>query len=218
MSAHAKLNFRPALLAAQPAEVNNFFDNISSAIHHVWTRWAAHASLGDVRIEAGMGTGGRVSGPDWGPLLEAQMPPSPFEAHWKVVASVLGAQWNRYQNSIAVPGLPLWPAFRMVPAPQAPPTPNTPVALTMLAQNRETVSRAVLREHFLDQFPNPAPEDHALFDALAGAIEWAFDGWQTSTSVKNVIGTGPVPSFSPPKVPAGSVVGGVSLRMPGTFA
>ena len=35
--------------------------------------------------------------------------------------------------------------------------------------------------------------------------------------VTNVLGTGPVPTFAPPYVPVGPVVGGVGTMMPGGF-
>ncbi|HUP20980.1 MAG TPA: hypothetical protein VM778_13660 [Gemmatimonadota bacterium] len=35
-----------------------------------------------------------------------------------------------------------------------------------------------------------------------------FVAWLAQAQVMNVMGSGPVPSYDPPKVPAGSVVGG----------
>jgi len=214
----AKMNFKAAP-QAQAKDVNAFFEGITSAINAAWTQWAAMASLGDVIINAHIGMGGRVMGPELGPLIQSRMPPTgPFVPHWKAVAKVLSSQWNLYQNSISVPGLPLWPTFATVAAPQAPPTPNIPVPLQTLKQDANALSRAILREQFLQQMTQPAPNDRALFDALAAAIEASFNMWQTSTTVKNVMGTGPVPAFAPPYVPVGQVVGGISLRVPGTFA
>jgi hypothetical protein len=220
MSSYAKMNFRAAPQTQQPlSEINGFFDSISHAINMAWTQWAGQASLGDVVINAGIGTGGRVAGPDWGPLINAHAPFSgSFGQHWKAVSSVLSGQWNAYQNSISVPGLPLWPTFALMAAPQAPPTPNTPVPLLTLMQNRGAISRASLSDQFLRQLMKQAPNDRPLFDALAGAIDTGFTMWHTSATVKNVIGMGPVPGFAPPFVPAGPVVGGISLRVPGTFA
>lgn len=215
MSSYAKLNFR----AAPQNEIIVFFDDICNAINLAWTQWAIQASLGDVVINGGIGKGGRVMGPEWRPLLESRLTPaSSFVPHWKAVATVLSSQWNFYQNSISVPGLPLWPMFAMVAAPQAPPTANTPIPLQVLAQDKGAINRAVLRDLFLKQLTKQAPDDHPIFDALAGAIETGFTMWHASTTVKNVIGAGPVPSFAPPRVPAGPVVSGISLRVPGTFA
>jgi hypothetical protein len=214
----AKMNFKAAP-QTQAKDVNAFLESVTSAINAAWTQWVAIASLGDVIINANIGTGGRVMGPELGPFIQSQMPPAgPFVPHWKAVAKVLSSQWNLYQNSISVPGLPLWPTFAAVPAPQAPPTPNIPVPLLTLKQDASTLGRGILRELFLQQMTQPSPNDRPLFDALAAAIETSFKMWQTSTTVKNVMGTGPVPTFAPPYVPVGQVVGGVSLRVPGTFS
>jgi hypothetical protein len=220
MSSFARMNFRAAPQMQQPQnDVTSFFDDICSAIHQAWTQWAIQASLGDVVINAAIGTGGRVMGPEWGPLLQSRLTPtSSFGPHWRAVAGVLSSQWNLYQNSISVPGLPLWPTFAMVAAPQAPPTPSTPIPLQVLAQDKGALSRALLREQFLGELTRQTPDDRPLFEVLAGAIETGFTMWQTSTVVKNVIGAGPVPSFAPPQVMAGPVVSGISLRVPGTFA
>jgi hypothetical protein len=44
-----------------------------------------------------------------------------------------------------------------------------------------------------------------------------FKVWQASTMVTQVMGTGPVPTFAPPYVPAGPVLGGVGTMPPGGF-
>src|SRR5690349_8180838 len=117
MQTFAKTNFRSPT-PSQPASSNDsakFLDQITAAIHHVWTQWAQMASLGDIVINAAVGTGGKVDGPAWGPLLKVYMPPTgSFSAHWKSVANALNQQWGLYQSSITVPGLPLWPTFSMV--------------------------------------------------------------------------------------------------------
>ena len=44
-----------------------------------------------------------------------------------------------------------------------------------------------------------------------------FKIWQVSTMVTQVTGTGPVPTFAPPYVPGGPVVGGTAIMSPGGF-
>jgi hypothetical protein len=56
-----------------------------------------------------------------------------------------------------------------------------------------------------------------LFDSVADAFEKCFMTWQTSTQVTNVLGAGPIPTFAPPFVPVGPVVGGVGNMPPGGF-
>jgi hypothetical protein len=39
--------------------------------------------------------------------------------------------------------------------------------------------------------------------------------WLVSTMVTNVMGQGPIPTFAPPYVPVGPVVGGIGVQLPG---
>jgi hypothetical protein len=56
-----------------------------------------------------------------------------------------------------------------------------------------------------------------LFDCVADAFDKCFKIWQGATQVTNVLGTGPIPTFAPPFVPAGPVLGGVGTMTPGGF-
>jgi len=62
-----------------------------------------------------------------------------------------------------------------------------------------------------------APHHAQLFESVASAFEQCFQIWQASTMVTNVLGTGPVPTFAPPFVPAGPVIGGMGNMLPGGF-
>jgi len=67
------------------------------------------------------------------------------------------------------------------------------------------------------RFGVPEKFSDELFVAIASAFERVFNLWQVSTMVTNVLGTGPVPTFAPPYVPVGPVVGGVGTMLPGGF-
>ena len=58
-----------------------------------------------------------------------------------------------------------------------------------------------------------AEEQEALNEA-ANALRVVFESWRASRMVKNLIGTGPVPTFAPPFVPVGPVVGGTAFAPP----
>jgi hypothetical protein len=60
-------------------------------------------------------------------------------------------------------------------------------------------------------------EHQNLYEALAEAFEAAFNIWKVTTMVTNVLGTGPIPTFAPPYVPVGPVVGGTGTMTPGGF-
>jgi hypothetical protein len=62
-----------------------------------------------------------------------------------------------------------------------------------------------------------APLHKEIFESVADAFEKSYNLWKASTMVTNVLGTGPVPTFAPPYVPVGPVVGGVGTMTPGGF-
>ena len=53
------------------------------------------------------------------------------------------------------------------------------------------------------------------FAAIAPQIALHFTGKILTTIVKGVLGSGPVPTFQPPMVPAGPVVNGTAFSPPG---
>jgi hypothetical protein len=79
------------------------------------------------------------------------------------------------------------------------------------------VGRFPLKNAMMAADPGGSSDHQNLYEVLAEAFEQAFQMWKTSTMVTNVMGTGPVPSFAPPYVPVGAVVGGVGTMLPGGF-
>ncbi len=61
------------------------------------------------------------------------------------------------------------------------------------------------------------PEKHyeALHDAIATAASLGFLIWNAAQMVQILLGKGPIPSFAPPFVPVGPVVGGDNIAAPG---
>jgi hypothetical protein len=80
---------------------------------------------------------------------------------------------------------------------------------------RLSLTASALKELMLGKFG--ASEDYAaeLFDAVATAVAACFETWVMGTIVTNVMGSGPVPTFAPPYVPVGPVVGGTGTMIPG---
>lgn len=60
-----------------------------------------------------------------------------------------------------------------------------------------------------------APFAGELFDSITDAFEKCYNQWKASTMITNLMVTGPVPSFAPPAVPAGPIVGGIANMVPG---
>jgi hypothetical protein len=202
-------------------DYGGYIDGICDAICSAWSQWQSAATLVGVMVNAVTASGGQVVGPPLQPLILATAPkagPSQLK-YSNVISQVIGTAWLQYQSSIKVPGLPWYPAFAAMALPVAPPMPNIPVPVAALTQVTVPVSKDVLKGQMIAQFADPgAPHHKELFDCIADAFEKCFQIWQTSTMVTNVLGTGPVPTFAPPIVPAGPVVGGVANMPPGGFA
>ncbi len=126
------------------------------------------------------------------------------------MASAFGSAFASWQASVKVPDLPWYPAFAVFPAPFAPPTPNVPTPLSGLAQNAGAFGAvAGAGSHLAD------PVGAAVAQAVGRAIATAANGWLSSTMVTNVMGSGPVPAFAPPYIPASRVVNGIGNQVPG---
>jgi hypothetical protein len=200
------------------AKIGKFIDDTCSAICSAWSQWQSLASMTGVVINAITASLGQVVGPPWQPLILASAPKSsPMEMKYSnVIATVMSNTWMQYTATIKVPGLPWYPAFAAFPSPVAPPTPNVPVPVIALTQMPP--QPALMKQMMVAQLGDPMAPFHAeLFEAIIDGFDKMFKIWQTSTMVTNVLGTGPIPTFAPPYVPAGPVVGGVGTMTPGGF-
>jgi hypothetical protein len=199
----------------------SFIDGICSAICSAWSQWQSLAVLTGVTVNGPIAAGGQVVGPPLYPLIMASAPKStPNELKYSnAIAQAVSNGWMTYTATIKVPGLPFYPAFAAFPAPVAPPMPNVPVPVVALTQVTVAVSKNMLKTQMIGNLADPMALHHKeLFDSVADAFEKCFQLWQTTTMVTNVLGTGAVPTFAPPVVPAGPVVGGVGNMTPGGFA
>jgi len=200
------------------AKIGAFIDGMSSAICSAWSQWQSLATMTGVIVTTITASVGLVAGPPWMPLILASAPKaSPMEMKYaNVIATVLGTAWLQYTATIKVPGLPWYPAFAAVPSPVAPPTPNVPCPVIALTQ--VPPQPALMKQQMVGQLADPQAPFHAeLFEAIIDGFDKCFKIWQASTMVTNVFGTGPVPTFAPPYVPVGPVIGGVGNMLPGGF-
>lgn len=202
------------------SKVGAFIDGVCSAICSAWSQWQSTATLVGVVINGPTAAGGQIVGPPWTPLILASAPKAtPMEMKYSnVVAQVIGNGWLTFTSTVKVAGMPWYPAFAAVPSPVAPPAPNTPCPFAALVQVPVSISANVLKMQMVGQLGDPnAPFHQELFEAIADAFEKTYNLWKASTMVNNVLGTGPVPTFAPPYVPVGPVVGGVGNMTPGGF-
>jgi hypothetical protein len=199
-------------------KIGSFIDKSCSAICSAWSTWQSAATMTGVLINGPVASLGVVVGPPWTPLILAQGAVStPMEMKYtKVIAAVIGTAWLQYTATIKIPGLPWYPLYAAFPGPMAAPTPNIPASLMMLTQVAAGLSADALKGQMIGQLGDPtAPFNKELFEAIATGFYQCFQIWQAATMVTNVMPlVCPVPTFAPPYVPVGPVVGGTAAMLP----
>ena len=174
--------------------------------------WTNVAKLKGVHVNAGMATGGRIRGSFSSALVSAMVAGQGAPGN---VSSAFGAAtaaaWSGWTRRVMVPGLPWYPSFASWPGPMAPPMPNTPSPLLAIAPgafiNPGSVSSSIMGS--LDENAS----DEGAAEAVQQFAQWlslSFIIWAASSQVMLVMGQGPVPTFAPPYIPVGPVVGGTA--------
>lgn len=199
-------------------KIGAFIDGICSAICSAWGQWQSLATMTGVMIMGPVASVGVLVGPPLMPLIMASAPKaSPMELKYSnVIATVIGTAWLTFTATVKIPGMPWYPAFAAVPSPVAPPAPNIPCPFAALTQVPVSISCNMMKMQMVGQLADPmAPFHQELFESICDAFEKSYNLWKVSTMVTNVMGTGPVPTFAPPYVPVGPVMGGVGTMPPG---
>lgn len=142
-------------------------------------------------------------------MLEAGAPQLVVDGFMGAVAEA----WLSWMASVSVPFLPWYPAFAAFPGPIAPPMPNVPCPLALLAQNPAPLAPETLAKAIKGRVGDVANLPGGS-DAIVEFCRWmstGFVGWLPRAQVTLVLGRGPIPTFAPPYVPVGPVVGGDTL-------
>jgi hypothetical protein len=202
-----------------------FHDNILDAIKEAHDQWRMQAGFSNLQVMAvtAIGTPGCLKGPDLEPLIKNASAAVNMEgnegAFRDAVAKGVGDCFKDWQNAVTIPALPFYPAFAAFPGPIAPPVPNVPFPLILclspmiiqliipgiMSKRMElALDRDVARK-------DPDKKYRALFMSIEAVLCVAFAIWMVSQQVTNCNGTGPIPTFAPPIVPVGPVVGGMNL-------
>lgn len=195
---------------------------VTSAFTAALETWKATAAFAGIMVNAvtAMGPPGCLKGPPLAPLMTARLATLTGDdrAIATAAAQGIGANFAAWQNGVTVPGLPWYPAFAAVPAPVAAPVPNVPTTFAALVSGglggmmdpnllqaaMSAAASASIRDRAKTAFASIAPQVIAQFQAKVLA-----------STVKGVLGSGPVPTFAPPYVPVGPVVGGTAFSPPG---
>jgi len=139
----------------------------------------------------------------------------------KFAAGVSDA-WRLWHEGIVLQGLSWYPAFAAWPGAQAGPLANVPTPLSSLFSIRESVLRpADLKNRIRDGLGQSIMAQRgasAAVDTFVADFSSRFLVWRAQVIVRYAQGTGPVPSYLPPRVMSGPVVNGAILEIPGSFA
>jgi len=176
----------------------------------------------DVIINSITAAGGTLEGPRLQPFI-LQSAPTTGALGWALqysaaIATGVDVRWNEFQRSFSIPGLPWYPAFAMIPSPVAPPTPNVPTPLVACSNNFFMIESVMIRDTIKQKLGAPGPFSDQLFEAIAAGFSQAVRLWFPIQMITQVKGTGSVPTFAPPFVPAGPVINGRVIPEPGHLA
>jgi len=213
-------------------DFKKFHDAMIDAVGFAHNMWRLQAKFQNIKIMAvsAIGTPGCLDGPELEPLIKnapmcAAMTGN-MAKHRDAVAKGVSECFKKWQDKVMVPGLPWYPAFAAFPGPMAPPMPNIPTPLiacpsAMMAEICAPMSMKSAMGNALDGGLKSKDNDkqyEALHDAIATVLSVAFTAWLPMQQVMLVMGKGPIPTFAPPYVPVGPVVGGDILPTPGHLA
>lgn len=197
-----------------------FIEGICGAICEAIDKWMKLTTITGVIINGpvGMVTPGAVKGPPLTPLIMASAPKErPQELKYsQAIATAFGNLWQSWH--LGCSGTLMYPpTFAACPSPVHPPTPNLPLPLIALSSPGESGLSPNTLKSTMESNLGDAKALHAkeLFEAIAKAFNTVFQIFKASTLIQNVLGTGPVPTYAPPFVPVGPVVGGVGNSPPG---
>jgi hypothetical protein len=203
----------------------DFHDKMIDAIQFGHQMWKLQAGFQNLKIMAvsAIGQPGCLKGPSLESFIK--MAPSAavmmgnYAKYRDAVAKGIAECFKAWQDQVTVPGLPWFPAFAAFPGPMAPPVPNVPTPL--IACPSSQMAKITTPKPMADAMTNALDGGlkaadcsglyEALFDAIATTMATAFLAWLPSQQVMMVMGTGAIPTFAPPAVPAGPVVNGNNL-------
>lgn len=151
-----------------------------------------------------------------------QVPNLPSTSVGNEFAANLRMAWDRWSKSYESFWGCAFPMFAAFPGPMAPPTRPTPPRPLSIGHSsgQWELSSATLfgnisprLQRIVDSQTPAAGDSAAMIQGVRGLTDWidhSFRVWYASAYFKTerIAGQGPIPSFAPPYVPVGSVLGG----------
>jgi hypothetical protein len=204
-------------------------DTMIDAVSFSHTMWKLQAKFQNLKVMSvsAIGTPGCLDGPE----LESNIKNFPGCASWSgnkgkyrdAVAKGVSKCFKNWMGQVTVPGLPWYPAFAAYPLAMAPPMPNIPMPLItcISAKMTDIIMPSTMKSEMIDALDGGVKDKdkdkchESVFEAIATVLALAFLMWLPAQQVMLVMGKGPVPSYAPPFVPVGPVVGGDNIGAPG---
>ena len=208
--------------SAKPMSITVPTSDYVEKVQEAHTSFKKKAYFSNINIESvsAIGHPGCLNGPDLSSLIGSKM--SKYKGDNKkmgdAVAEGVGENFNDWKNNVMVPGLPWYPSFASYPGAYAPPTPNVPVSLSACVSNK--LEKITVAKNLYNSIWDALPSDLQVegnkpyVKELAQSLATFFISWVMGQMVMNVLGQGPVPTYAPPAVTAGPVVGGHITAIP----
>jgi len=202
-------------------QYEDYIDGITGAICDSIDKWMKMTVIAGVIITGPVGIllPGCVVGPPLTPLILATAPKNTQQEilYSNAIANAFGTLWLPWHMGLM--GTLMYPPFAAFAGPMAPPMPNVPIPLAALSSPGESGLSPNTLKSTMEGFLADPKALHAkeLFEAIAKGFNTVFQIFKASTMAQNVLGMGPIPSFAPPVVPVGPVLGGTVIPKPGVL-
>lgn len=128
--------------------------------------------------------------------------------------------WEFWSVTFTISSCPAFPSFAVFPGPQAPPTPAQPIPVSMANFDRDVLEADTLETQILSRLGKykEDPDAQRVVSEFAQWFDECFTSSIASSQITSLMGQGPVPTFAPPEVPSGPVVGGQVIASPVIFS
>jgi peptidoglycan hydrolase-like protein with peptidoglycan-binding domain len=224
----AALGMSPVVPGAQPAPGSpgggSAVSAVVSAFGAALDSWKVSAAFAGIVVNSltASGSPGCLTGPALAPLMTTRLGTlgGDDRAIATAAAQGIGANFAAWQNGVTVPGLPWYPAFAAFPGAVAPPMPNVPSPfVALVSAGLAGMTNPVSLEAAMAAAAATSLRERAkaAFASIAPQVIVAFQVKILASQVKGVLGSGPVPTFAPPFVPVGPVLGGTAFSPPGAL-
>lgn len=147
-------------------------------------------------------------------LLAAGVPSTPYFS----ITDILADAWTDWFAGFST--IVQYPSFAQWPGPEAPPMPAIGQTLSVGQSSGASKISAIALHAAVFNTVDPSAADSDFENAMRQLTLWyssRFAAFAMSTLLTNVMGGGPVPSYAPPDVPAGPVIGGAITRSTGVL-